>query len=69
MTASVNPSREVLLNNVAAIHESKETWHGGKATERGYGVYRDAIERVKKIYCRESALLNGGMGHSWTLPL
>ena len=46
--APADPPRELLLQNLAACHESKETWHGIKSTKQGYAVYRDATEAVEK---------------------
>ena len=46
--APANPPREVLLQSLAACHESKVTWHGIKSTKQGYAVYGDATEAVEK---------------------
>ena len=48
MSAPANPSRQVLLNNLAAIHESKEAWLRVRAIKQEDGVYRNSTERVKK---------------------
>ena len=46
--APADPPRELLLQNLAACHESKETWHGIKSTKQGYALYRDATKAVEK---------------------
>ena len=46
--APASPPRELLLQNLAACHESEETWHSIKSTKQGYAVYRDATEAVEK---------------------